>query len=312
MSPRALTNLVLIVLIALGWGLLGPGSKVLFAAEPGVFDGFSVATARAAWCLPVFLVGLGVAWRLERPRLDASRWIALFGAGVLFGVAITVLFSVAAQHTSIAHISFLIGLSPVTNTVAAALAFRTRLHRRDVTALVLGVAGVSVLAATHSNDRAAFFGDLLMVAWLVCFAVYACVVRYVGARVNTMFLICTIGVVSMATLLVVGTALGWTGGIAHVADNPPVAWWFFGEVVLGSTLIAQPAYAAAVRRMGIALATIGAEYLALAIGIAASLAAHEAWTVLTIVAGVLLCGALTATFAPIPWLVTPGSRAAET
>ncbi len=310
MSARAVTNLVLIVLIALGWGLLGPGSKVLFAAEPGVFDGFTVAVARAAWCLPIFLIGLGVAWRLERPQLDARRWLALIGAGVLFGVAITVLFSVAAQHTSVAHISFLIGLSPVTNTVAAALAFHTRLHRRDWTALVLGVFGVSLLSLTHSSDRSGVFGDLLMLAWLAAFAAYAVALRYVGARVNTMFLICTIGVVSMGTLLAAGIALGWTRGIDHVTDSPAIAGWFFGEIVLGSTLIAQPAFAAAVRRMGVALATIGAEYTALAIGIAASLAAHEAWTPLTVVAGAVLCAALTVTFAPIPWLNTPERRAA--
>jgi drug/metabolite transporter (DMT)-like permease len=282
---------------------------VLFAAEPGIFDGYTVAVARAAWCLPIFALGLGVAWRSEPPRLDAGRWFALIGAGVLFGLAITVLFSVAAQHTSVAHISFLVGVSPVTNTVAAALAFRTPLHRRDVTALVLGVAGVALLALTHSNDRAALFGDLLMVGWLLCFAVYSCALRYVGARVNTMFLICTIGVVSMASLLALGAAFGWTRGIERVNDTPAIAGWFFGEVVLGSTLIAQPAYAAAVRRMGIALATIGAEYTALAIGIAASLAVHEPWTPLTVVAGALLCCALAATFAPIPWLVTPARSA---
>jgi hypothetical protein len=114
----------------------------------------------------------------------------------------------------------------------------------------------------------------------------------------------------MGTLLVAGTALGWTRGIDHVTDSPAIAGWFFGEIVLGSTLVAQPAFAAAVRRMGVALATIGAEYTALAIGIAASLAAHEAWTPLTIVAGAVLCGALTVTFAPIPWLNTPERRAA--
>jgi drug/metabolite transporter (DMT)-like permease len=125
-----------------------------------------------------------------------------------------------------------------------------------------------------------------------------------------MFLICTIGVVSMATLLAAGIALGWTRGIDHVTDSPPIAGWFFGEIVLGSTLIAQPAFAAAVRRMGVALATIGAEYTALAVGIVASLAAHEPWTPLTVIAGAVLCAALTVTFAPIPWLKTPERRAA--
>jgi drug/metabolite transporter (DMT)-like permease len=274
-----------------------------------VFDGFTVAVARAAWCLPIFLIGLGVAWRLERPRLDARRWLALIGAGVLFGLAITVLFSVAAQHTSVAHISFLIGLSPVTNTVAAALALRTRLHRRDWTALVLGVLGVSLLALTHSSDRSCVFGDLLMVGWLAAFAVYAVALRYVGARVSTMFLIsrsawCRWGRCSRP-------ASRWAGRAGSVTSpTAAIAGWFFGEIVLGSTLIAQPAYTAAVRRIGVALATIGAEYTALAVGILASLAAHEPWTPLTLVAGAVLCAALTVTFAPIPWLNTPERQAA--
>src|SRR6202043_1269078 len=130
------------------------------------------------------------------------------------------------------------------------------------------------------------------------------------ATVSTMFLICAIGVVSMGTLLVAGIALGCPRGIDHVNESPGVAGWFFGEIVLGSTLVAQPAFAAAVRRLGVALATIGSEYTALAIGIAASLAAHEAWTPLTIVAGAVLCAALTVTFAPIPWLDTPERQAA--
>ena len=36
--------------------------------------------------------------------------------------------------------------------------------------------------------------------------------------------------------------------------------------------------------------------------IVASLAAHETWTTLTVIAGLILCGALTVTFAPIPGL----------
>jgi drug/metabolite transporter (DMT)-like permease len=300
--PRSAQNLVFILLVGLGWGLLGPASKVLFAAEPGVFDGFTVAVGRAAWALPLFLIVLGVAWRIDPPRLDARRWLAVIGAGIIFGPFITVMFSVAAQHTSVAHISFLIGLSPVTNTAVAAVVFRTGLDRRGIAALVLGVAGVALLAATHSSDRSAFLGDVLMVFWLVAFAAYACFVRFVGVRINPTILIALVGAIAMATLLVPGLALGYGGAIAHVGDSPAIAWWFFGEVVLGSTMIAQTAFAAAVRRLGVALATIGAEYCALAVGIAASLAAHEAWTVLTVIAGLILCCALAVTFVPIPGL----------
>ena len=300
--PRSVQNVVFILLVGLGWGLLGPASKVLFAAEPGVFDGITLAVARAAWALPLFLFAAAAMWRLDPPRLDARRWLAVIGAGVIFGPFITVLFSIAAQHTSVAHISFLIGLSPVTNTAIAALVFRTALDRRAVVALVLGVVGVALLAAGHSSDKSAFFGDMLMVFWLLGFAAYACFLRFVGARIRPAMLISLVGAVAMATLLIPGLALGYGGAIAHAGDTPAIGWWFFGEVVLGSTVIAQTAFAAAVRRLGVALATIGAEYCALSVGIAASLAAHESWTPLTVVAGLILCGALAVTFAPIPGL----------
>jgi drug/metabolite transporter (DMT)-like permease len=303
-------NAVFILLIGLGWGLLGPGSKALFAAEPGTFDGITVAVARAAWALPVCLIALGIAWRMSPPQLDARRWVAVVMAGVLFGPFITVIFSVAAQHTSVAHISFLYGLSPAVNSALAALVFRTGLDRRAVIALVLGCAGVVLLAATHSSDKSAFFGDVLMVFWLLAFGVYACFLRFVGVAIKPPVLMALVGTIAMAALLVPGVALGYGGAIAHVADSSPVAWWFFGEVLLGSTLIAQPAYAAAVRRLGVALATIGAEYTALAVGVVASLVAHEPWTPLTVIGGLILCCALAVTFAPVPGLAAPLRRVA--
>lgn len=275
---------------------------MLFAAEPSVFDGFSVAAARAAWSFPAFLIALIVVWRRERPRLDARQWLGLVVAGLVFGIFITVVFSVAAQHTSVAHISFFLGMSPVTSTAAAAFVFRTGLSRRDWVALGLGVAGVTLLAIGGTDDRAAFFGDALMVSWLIGFAIYGCALQYLGARVSPAMVIASVGTISMGSLLVFGLAMGWGRGIAHVADTPATAGWFFGEVVLGSTLIAQAAYAIAVRRMGVAVATIGAEYGALAVGVTASLGAHERWTILTLVAGLTFCCALAATFVPVPWL----------
>ena len=241
-------------------------------------------------------------WRRERPRLDARQWLGLTVAGLVFGVGITVLFSVAAQHTSVAHISFFLGMSPVTSTAAAAAVFRTGLSRRDSTALALGVVGVTLLAVSGADDRAAFFGDALMVGWLIGFAIYGCALQFVGMRVQPAMVITGVGAISMGSLLVFSLVMGWGGGIVHVADAPSTAGWFFGEVVLGSTLIGQAAYAIAVRRMGVAVATIGAEYGALAVGITASLWAHERWTVLTVLAGLIFCSALAATFVPVPWL----------
>ena len=308
--PRSVQNVVFVLLTGLGWGLLGPAAKLLYAAEPGVFDGITITVARAAWALPIFLFALAPAWRISPPRLDAKRWAAVLAAGLVFGLVVSVVFTLAAQYTSVAHISFLIGLSPVTNTAIAALVFRTALDRRQWTALTLGVIGVAILAATHSSERSALLGDLLMVVWLAAFAAYACLLRVVGTRMNGVMTMALVGTISMAVLLLPGLALGKGGAIPHVADTPSTAWWFFGEVVLGSTLVAQTTYAAAVRRLGVSVATIGAEYTALAVGVAMSLALHETWTPLTIVGGLVLCSALAATFAPLPGLAEGESRAA--
>lgn len=302
--PRAVQNAVLILLIGAGWGLLGPASKALYAVGPGVFDGFTVAVARAAWAFPLFLIGLAVMWRLEPPRLDARHWIAVAAAAVVFGLAISVSFTVAAQYTSVAHLSFLIGVSPVTNTALAALVFRTVLERRQIVALALGVVGIALLASTHSSDRSALLGDSLMLVWLAAFGTYACLLRFIGTRMRGGMTMCLVGSISMGLLLPPGLLLGYGGAIAHVTDGPVQAGWFFGEVVLGSALIAQTAYAAAVRRLGVSVATIGAEYTALAVGVIASVAAREHWTVLTAIGGLVLCAALAVTFVPIPGLRT--------
>ncbi|MDB5027467.1 MAG: Integral rane protein [Candidatus Eremiobacteraeota bacterium] len=301
---RPVQNVVFVLLTGLGWGLLGPASKALYAIDGSVWNGLTVAVARSAFALPIFLFALAIAWRVNPPRLDAKRWLAVVAAGLIFGLVISVVFTMAAQYTSVAHISFLIGVSPVTNTAVAALVFRTALDRRQWIALSLGIVGVAVLAATHSSDKSAFLGDVLMVVWLAAFAAYACLIRVVGARLNAGMTMALIGTISMASLFVAGVLLGHGAAIAHVADTPSTAWWFFGEIVFGSTLIAQTTYTAAVRRLGVSVATIGAEYTALAVGVAMSLALHEPWTPLTVVGGLVLCCALAATFVPIPWLRT--------
>lgn len=309
--PRSVQNVVFVLLTGLGWGLLGPASKVLYATEPSVWNGITVSVARAAWALPIFLFALAAAWRISPPRLDAKRWAAVIAAGLIFGLVVSVVFTIAAQYTSVAHISFLVGFSPVTNTAIAALVFRTALDRRQWTALALGVIGVGMLALTHSSDKSAFLGDVLMVVWLAAFAAYACLLRVVGTRMNGVMTMSLVGTISMASLLLPGALLGYGGAIAHAADTPTISWWFFGEVLLGSTLIAQTTFAAAVRRLGVSVATIGAEYTALAVGVAMSLALHESWTVLTVIGGLVLCCALAATFVPIPWLAAgPARRAA--
>jgi drug/metabolite transporter (DMT)-like permease len=311
-KARDVVAAALVATVGVCWGLLAPASKALFAAAPASFDGVSVAVARAVWGLPVFALAALVLALRERPRLDLRRWLAIGGAGLVFGLGITLTFSLAAMHTSIAHISFLIGTSPVTNSIAAALAFRLPIGRRERLALALGIVGVALLAASHTGGSASLLGDGLMLLWLAGFAVYAVLLRFVGGAVSSTFTMSAVGVVALASVILAALALpGSFRGAGHVLDSPSTAGWFFGEILIGSTFVGQTLYAVAVRRFGVSIATIGAEYTALAVGIVTSVLWHETWSVLTIVAGLLLMGALATTFVPLPGLKRVVLRADE-
>jgi drug/metabolite transporter (DMT)-like permease len=145
------------------------------------------------------------------------------------------------------------------------------------------------------------FGDAMMLVWLAGFAVYASLLRFVGPGISSSLTMSAVGVVALAAVVLAGFAIpGSFRGVPHVLDAPPAAAWFFGEILIGSTFVGQTFYAIAVRRFGVAVATIGAEYTALAVGIATSVLFHEAWSVLTAVAGLILMGALAVTFVPLP------------
>ena len=240
MRSRVGLDAALVVAVGVCWGLLAPATKALFVADGAAFDGVSVAVARAAWGLPVFALAALLLGLRERPHLAPSRWLAIAGAGVTFGIGITLSFSLAAAHTSIAHISFLIGTSPVTNSAAAALAFRLPLSRRQRIALALGVLGVGMLALSHTGGSATIVGDGLMLLWLAGFALYAVLLRFVGPGVSGTFTMSAVGVVALAALLLVAAALpGAYRGIPHVLDSPAAAGWFFGEILIGSTFVGQ-------------------------------------------------------------------------
>ena len=301
MTRRGAFDAALVVAVGIGWGLLGPATKALFLADSRVFDGVSVAVARAVWSLPVFLIVGAALWWRERPQLQRSRGLAIVGGGFAYGIGITFVFSIAAAHTSIAHLSFLIGTSPVTNSAAAALVFRLPVTWREKTALVLGIIGVSLLAAAHSGGTPTLFGDALMLLWLASFAVYAVLLRFVGPGISATLTMCGVGVVATLAVLAAGLAVPDAfRAVPHVTDSPSTAAWFIVEILIGATFIGQTGYAIAVKRFGVSIATIGAEYTALAVGITTSIVWHEAWSPLTAVAGAILMCALAVTFVRLP------------
>lgn len=298
-SVRTIRDGVLILITGVAWGLLAPFSKLLFAAQPAAFDGPSLAVARAAWTLPFFLITLVVAWRLERPQLDRKLWLAFLACGVCFGPGFMVLYSIASAHTSVSHIAFLVGLTPVCNAACAAAVFRLPLDNVRKAALTVGFIGVALLALTKSGNGSSLAGDGVIIVWLISFAVYTTILRFITGRFGLVFVTAIVGTIGTALVTFVGVASGAGRAIAHVADSSSIGVLFFGGVVFLATFVAPPAFAQAVRRRGIAIATSGAEYTAIAVGIVFSVAIlHEVWQPLLALAGVLLLVSLALTFAP--------------
>jgi len=299
----------LVALTGLGWGLLGPASKLLFNADPTVFDGVTVTIARATWALPFFLFSLVLAWQFERPIFDPRTIATFVGIAVAFATYF-VLFSIAAQHTSLAHLAFLSGLAPPVNSTLAALVLRARLDATRRTALVVGVLGVALLALTRPSDGSSAIGDGLMVLWLLDFAVYAILVRGVSTRYGMVFISALVGSLGTLVLTALGIALGAGRGIAHVTDTPAIGAAFFGEIVVLSALVSPLTFNFAIRRAGVVVATSGAEYIVVGVGIIASLAFfHEHWQPLLGLAGALLLASLVLTFLPVR--VRPTGREGE-
>lgn len=298
MTRRGVFDAALVVAVGVSWGLLAPATKALFLAAPAAFDGVSVVVARAVWALPVFLAIFAILYARERPRFGVKRGLAIVGAGLAFGLGISFVFSIAAGLTSISHLSFLIGASPVTNSAAAALVFRLPVGAREKAALVLGILGVSLLAASHTGGSASIAGDSLMLLWLAAFALYAVLLRSVGPGISATLTMSGVGIVAMLAVICAGLCIpGSFRGVPHVFATPA---WFFGEILIGSTFVGQIGYAIAVKRFGVSIATIGAEYVALTTGITASVIWREPWSPLTIVAGAILVAALGVTFAGRP------------
>jgi len=279
--------------------LLAPFFKLIFASDPGTFDGISLAVARAVWTLPFMAFLLATAWMLERPTFDRRSLIAFGALGVIFGPAFMGIYSVATQHTSVSHVAFLVGLAPASSSALAAIVFRKPLDRVRKVALGLGVCGVALLAFTKSGNGSSLHGDGLLVVWLGMFAIYSSVLHSVLTRYRLLFTIALSGVIGTLLVTIIGIAIGKGGAIAHVAQTSQVSWLFFAGVVVLSTLIAPITFAQAVRTAGVAVATSAAEYIAIGIGLGFSIAVlHETWQPLLTLAGLAMLASLALTFAP--------------
>lgn len=246
-SPRAVGYLC-----ALGagvlWGTTGPLSTALYAAGAEL-------TGIGFWRIALASVGflaVGVV-RGDLFRGDSR----LLAAAALGGGALVASFEVAYQFAiagaGVAGAAALLYTAPVMVAVLAAILLHERLTARRVTlalAVALG-ATMTVRGGSGGSGGDAFDGPgiaLGVAGGLIAAASYA------GTTVLARFVVPQLGILRFLVLEIVGGTLLLAGALP-LAGFPPApppgvtAWLYVAALALGTVLLANVSYFAAVRRI---------------------------------------------------------------
>jgi drug/metabolite transporter (DMT)-like permease len=150
-----------VALAALAWssaGVLQRGLSVDAATQVAVRAGFALA-ALLAW------VAIG-----ERGRVvEACRAVGLAGIGFAACVAIASgAFIVALNHTSVAHVLFILAMAPVLAALLARVALGEPISTRTGIAMAVAVAGVAIMVGGPGGGSV--LGDCLSLIMAMAFA----------------------------------------------------------------------------------------------------------------------------------------------
>ncbi len=297
---RSPITLALIVLVGIGWGLVAPTTRLAFALDPGVLNGFTFTVARGAWTglawLPIFIFLL----IRERRSLDRNSFATMVALGAIWGPGVMGLFALATQRTALAHVVFSVGLTPVAAGLFAVLVYGGSIDRMRRIGLGLGVLGVALLGFERSDAHATLLGDGFLLAWIIAFGAYATIAAGAIRRMSALLVTASANVIGGA--IVASTAFfvpASREAIVAVAMHPGVALPFFASIVFFGGFVAPLGYACALARAPIAIVTGGGQYLAIVTGVIVAIAWFgEPFGPLSIAAGIVLAASLGATLFP--------------
>jgi len=107
-------------------------------------------------------------------RFSAREWAALVGLAAAGHFLYQLCFLGSVARTSVANSSFIIGTSPVAVSLLAAAVGQERVSRFHWVGAAISLAGIYLLVGVGAAvSRASLVGDILMLAGVCCWAVYA-------------------------------------------------------------------------------------------------------------------------------------------
>ena len=183
-----------------------------------------------------------------------SDWGRILLTALVGHALYQVAFIQGMARTTAANAALLIGCSPMTVSIATAVAGHERLAARHWLGLALSFCGVYlVVGRAASLDRSALIGDVLILAAVACWAVYTVLTRTLLDRHSPLFL--TTWSMSIGTL-VYGLVV-WRDLVAEPWAEVP-AWAWAATAVSGAFALnlAYLIYYVAVRRIGAARTSV--------------------------------------------------------
>lgn len=165
---------------ALATSLLFSGSYIAGKYTTADLDPLTATLFRYVVAL-VFLLALLPAQSGQSLRIERRHLIAVLGLGLTGIVGYQYFFFLSLHHTAIANTAIINALSPVLTGVAAAVFLRERLNRTTYLGIATAVVGVLALLTNAQPLRLVELsfnrGDLSMIAAVLCFMVYALLIK---------------------------------------------------------------------------------------------------------------------------------------
>lgn len=178
--------------------LFWSGNHIVGRAIAGHFPPLTISTIR--WFIPAIILWIAGHSRIRQDwPLIRQHWIIMLWLGSTGGILFTALQYVGLQYTSAVNVSILNSLVPVLIIAASALIFRDRIFLVQLLGILTSLIGVLIIVTKGKLDallQLSFnHGDVIIIANMIVFAVYAACLR-LGPKIHWMSFLFIFAVVS--------------------------------------------------------------------------------------------------------------------
>ena len=213
-------------------------TKLLYALPIG-FGPFAFISARPFWCLLMY-GAIAFAFRPREP-VARSDWWRFALIAVCYGPGTGGLLPLGVSLTSATHTVFLYALGPPLTAGLAALFLRESISVLKLVGIAVGISGATIVAVAGSaGNPSSVLGDVLVLGMVVSTAVQTLGLRTMKGHYSAFFIASTYGAMGSLMLLAVTVPLGGARYFgAPLQMGPAGSLLFFGEIIIGVSLLSQ-------------------------------------------------------------------------